>query len=101
MTRFLVTIPTGSARSLSRFGCWLVGPGWATVWRRDGVRLFRAGLTMGELMVDEPAFAAAVAELEPVFSAELGFRCGRCWRVVRRWSALEHIQQIRWRCSWR
>ena len=44
---------------------------------RHGVRLFGQGSQwagMGRrLLADEPAFAAAVAELEPVFVEQVGF----------------------------
>ena len=67
----------------------------------DGLRLLRSGFAMGGmarlLFADEPAFAAAVAELERDFVDELGFSlrgvlaggepvearfgCSRCWSV--------------------
>ena len=40
-----------------------------------------------QLLADEPAFAAAVAELEPDFVAQVGFSLRRCWPPVSRWSA--------------
>ncbi len=46
-------------------------------WAGHGVRVFGSGLAVGghgpELLADEPAFAAAVAELEPVFVEQVGF----------------------------
>ena len=46
------------------------------------------------LLAEEPAFAAAVDELEPVFVAQSGFRCGRCSPTVSRWSGIERIQPV-------
>ncbi len=47
-----------------------------------------------QLLADEPAFAAAVADLEPVFVEQVGFRCGRCWRLASRWVASTRIQPV-------
>ena len=52
----------GRARFSSTPGRVRSGPGWAA-----------------QLLADEPAFAAAVAELEPVFVASWGSRCATCW----------------------
>ena len=47
-----------------------------------------------QLLADEPAFAAAVAELEPDFVAQVGFSLRRCWLLVSRWSGIERIQPV-------
>ena len=54
-----------------------------------------------QLLADEPAFAAAVAELEPVFVEKVGFSLRRCWRLASRWSGLPVFSRCWWACSWR
>ena len=46
------------------------------------------------MLADEPAFAAAVAELEPVFVEQAGFRCRRCWPAGSRWRVSTRIQPV-------
>ena len=54
-----------------------------------------------QLLADEPAFAAAVAELEPVFVEQVGFSLRRCWKPVSRWWASTGFSRCWWECSWR
>ncbi len=55
-----------------------------------------------QLLADEPAFAAAVAELEPVFVEQVGFfAAAGTGRAASRWSVSTASSRCWWRCSWR
>jgi acyl transferase domain-containing protein len=69
------------------------GPGTVFVYSGQGSQWPGMGQ---RLMVDEPAFAAAVAEL-----LKPAFRCGRCLRAVSRWSVSIAYSRCWWACSWR
>ena len=54
-----------------------------------------------QLLADEPAFAAAVAELEPVFVEQVGFSLQQVLAEVNRWSDRRACSRWSWDCSWR
>ena len=53
------------------------------------------------LLADEPAFAAAVAELDPVFVEQVGFSLQQLLAEVNQWSASTAYSRCWWEYSWR
>ena len=68
------------------------GPGTVFVYSGQGSQWAGMGR---QLLADEPAFAAAVAELEPVFVEQIGFSLQRgAGRPASRWSGIDRIQPV-------
>ena len=54
-----------------------------------------------QILADEPAFAAAVAELEPDFVAQVGFSLREVIAEGQPVAGIERIQPVLVGCSWR
>ena len=54
-----------------------------------------------QLLADEPAFAAAVAELEPVFVEQVGFSLQQVLAAGEPVVGIDRISRCWWACSWR
>ena len=67
------------------------GPGTVFVYSGQGSQW--AGMGQ-KLLADEPAFAAAVAELEPVFVEQVGFSLRRCWQSGEPVVGIDRIQPV-------
>ena len=83
------------ARGLRRRGWWIVMWAGVVLGRCLCIRVrVRSGWGWVQLLVDEPVFAPAVADLEPDFVAAMGFRCGTCWLVGCGLAGIEQIQPV-------
>src|ERR1700694_2723097 len=72
-------------------GCGRCGPGTVFVYSGQGSQWAGMGR---QLLADEPAFAAAVAELEPVFVAQTGFSLQQVLAGGQPVVGIERIQPV-------